>query len=57
MEIGVAGKIITKNTKGSMSQQYPYSTRLEQNIGAIIHIYWARSILLLFYDNQSNESE
>ena len=58
MEIGVAEPIFThKNIKGSMVQQYPYPKRWEQNSVAIIHIYGARAILLLFYDNQETESE
>ena len=40
MEICVAGPILThKNTKGSMEKRYPYSTRLEENILAILH-FW-----------------
>ena len=38
MEIGVDGKIFThKKIKGSMGQQYPYSTRWENTIVPIIH--------------------
>ena len=40
-----------------MIQRYLYSTRWEKNVVAIIHIYGARSIFLLFYDNQATESE
>ena len=54
----VAGPIFTnKNIKGYMGQQYPYSTRWEQNIVAIIHIYWGRVISLLLCDHQETESE
>ena len=35
-----------------MGQQYTYSTRWEKNIVAIIHIYGATDIFLLFYDHQ-----
>ena len=53
MEIGVAGPIFThKKSKGSMGQLYSYYTIREKNIVSIIHIYGARSILILFYDNQ-----
>ena len=40
-----------------MAQLYPYSTIWEKNIVSIINIYGSRSIFLLFYDNQDNESE
>ena len=40
-----------------MGQQYSYSTMREENIVAIIHIYRARAIILLFGDNQDTESE
>ena len=40
-----------------MGQQYTYSTRWEQNIMAIIHIYVPKAIFLLFYDNQDTEYE
>ena len=46
-------KILTnKYTNDSMGKQYLYSTRWEQNVVANIHIYVARAIFLLFYDNQ-----
>ena len=58
IEIDISGPIFThKNTKGSMGQWYPYSTILEQNIVAIIHIYGARAISPLFCDNQDTEYE
>ena len=58
MEIGVAEPIFThKNIKGSMVQQNRYSTRWEQNIVVVLHIYGALSISLLFCDHQDTESE
>ena len=55
---GVDGWIFThKNIKGSMGQQYQYSTRREQNIVVILHIYGALYIYLLFYYHQDTESE
>ena len=57
IERGVAGPITTrKNIKGSMGQRYQFSTRWEQNIVATIHIYRAKAIFLLIYDNQDTES-
>ena len=57
IEIGVAGPIFTNwNIKGSVGQLYPYSTTLEKNIVGIIHVYSARSIYLLFYDNPDTKS-
>ena len=54
----VARKIFThKNIKGYIGQKYQYSTRWEQNIVSIIHIYGARYIYLLFCDYQDTESE
>ena len=35
-----------------MGLQYPYSAVWVKNIVVVIHIYWSRSSLLLFYDNQ-----
>ena len=46
-----------KYIKGSMGQWYPYSKKWEKNVVAIIHIYEARGILLLFYDDQDTASE
>ena len=40
-----------------MSQLYKYSTRWEKNIVAVIYIYGARAIFLLFYDKQDTEYE
>ena len=58
VENGVSGWIFThKNIKGSMVQQNRYSTRWEQNIVVVLHIYGALSISLLFYDHQDTESE
>ena len=58
MEIGVSGSIfINKNIKIYVGQGYPYSMRWQQNIVAIIHIYGARDIFLLFYNNQDTEYE
>ena len=52
MEIGVSGPIFTYlNIKGSMGQRYAYSTKWEKNVLAIIYIYGARAIFLLFCDN------
>ena len=49
MEIGVYGPTSAHiNIKGSMGQKYPYSTRWEQNIVAIPHIYGARAISYYF---------
>ena len=39
-----------------MGQQYPYSTRWKKNIVAILHIYGARAIFLVFFDHQETES-
>ena len=44
-----------KYLKGSMGQQYPHFTRWEKNIVEILHIYGARAVLLLFYNNQDTE--
>ena len=57
IEMGVAGPIFTKKTKGYMGQQYSYSTRWEKNIVAIIHIYVDRAIFPLFYYHQDTESK
>ena len=58
MEIGVAGPILTqKNINGSIGQQYSYSTIWEKNIVAIIRIYGARAIFLLFCYHQDTESK
>ena len=46
-----------KNTKGSIGQRYPYSTRKEINIVYIIYIYRARAIFLIFCVHQDTESE
>ena len=40
-----------------MGQQYPYSTRWEQNIVVVISIYVALGMFLLICDRQDNESE
>ena len=40
-----------------MVQRYPYSTRWEKSIVAIIHIYRALAIFLLFCDHQDTYSE
>ena len=40
-----------------MGLQYTYTTRREQHIVAILHIYVARDIILLFCDHQDTESE
>ena len=40
-----------------MGQRYSYSTEWEKNTVAIIHIYGARSIFLLFYDDQDTASD
>ena len=39
-----------------MGQQYLYSTRWGHNIVAIIHIYVARAVSLLFSDHQDTDS-
>ena len=58
MEICVVGPIFThKNIKGYVGEWYTYSIIWEQNILAIIHIYGARDIFLLFCDNQDTEYE
>ena len=58
MEIGVYRPILIQNkSRGSMGQQYPYSTRQDKNSVVILHIYGARAIILLFCDNQENKSE
>ena len=46
-----------KALKCSVGQQYPYSTRWEQNIVSILHIYGARAILLIFCDCQETGLE
>ena len=43
--------------KGSMGQLYPHSTKWEKYIVVILHIYGAKAILILFYDDQYTESE
>ena len=49
MEISVYGKIFThKNTKRSMVNQYPYSTRWEGNSVSILNIYVDKSIFYYF---------
>ena len=40
-----------------MGQWYTYSTKWEKYIVEILHIYGARAIFLLFYDDQDTESE
>ena len=56
MEIGVYGPTSAHiNIKGSMGQKYPYSTRWEQNIVAILHIYGARKFFRLFCYHQDTE--
>ena len=40
-----------------MGQQYTYSTRWEQNIVAIPHIYGALVIIILFCYHPDTESE
>ena len=58
IEIGVSGPICSqKNFRVTMGQQYPYSTRWDQNIVSINHIYGARDISLLFCDHQDTEFE
>ena len=58
MKIGADGPISThKNTKVCFVQQYPYPTRWEKNILAIIYSYGARAIFPLFYNNQDTEYE
>ena len=50
--IGVPGPIfIQKNTKGYIGQWYPYFTRRKGKIVAILHIYGALDIILLFSDH------
>ena len=50
--IDVSGPILThKNIKASMGQQYIYHTIWEK-IVAILHIYGARAVFLLFGDHQ-----
>ena len=46
-----------KNIKGSMGQQYPYSTKLMENIVVILCIYGGRDVLLLLCDDQDTKSE
>ena len=58
MEVGVVGMILTqKNIKGSMGQQYPYSTIREKTIVIILNIYGDRAILLLFCVHHDTTSE
>ena len=58
MEISISKLIFThKNIKVSMGQQYPYPTRQEQNAVAILRIYGAIHIFLLFFDHQDTEFE
>ena len=45
------------NRKDYMGQWYQHSTRWEQYIVAVIHIYWARSLSLLLCDPQATETE
>ena len=40
-----------KYIKGFMGQWYPHYFKWEENIVVILHIYGARTILLLFYDD------
>ena len=40
-----------------MGRLYSQSTNWEKTIGVIIHIYGARAIFLLFYDDQDTEKE
>ena len=46
-----------KIPKGSVGQQYPYSTRSERTIMSILHIYGALDIILLFCDKQDTETQ
>ena len=40
-----------------MGQRYPYSKRREKNIVVVLHIYEARAIFLLFFDNKDIKYE
>ena len=40
-----------------MGKLYPYSTRCDQNIMEIFHIYGSLAIFLLICNNQDTESE
>ena len=58
IENSVSGPIFTqKNTKFSKWPGYSSSTILEKIFVAILHIYEAKIILLLFCDHQCTESE
>ena len=46
-----------KYIKDSMRQLYPYSTKREENIVAILHIDGAKAIFLLFYDDRDTGSK
>ena len=43
--------------KDSMGKWYSYTVEWEKNTVVILHIYGARGIFLLFYDDQDTESE
>ena len=54
----VAGTIFTHpNIRCPIGKRYAYSTRWWKNILAIVHIYGAWAISLLFCDHQDTESE
>ena len=58
MEIDEAGPIFAqKPIKDYMGERYLYPIVWEQNIVAIVHIYGARAVLLLFLDYRYTESE
>ena len=40
-----------------MGQWYSYSTKCEKNTVAILHVYGARGIFLLFYNDQDTAYE
>ena len=40
-----------------MRQWYQYCKKWEENIVVILHIYGAKDIFLLFYDDLDNKSE
>ena len=46
-----------KYIKGYILLLYPYVTEWEKGSTEIIHIFGARAIFLLFYDNQDTENE
>ena len=45
-----------KYIKEPMRQWYPYSTKWEENIVVILHVYVSRAIFLLFYYDQDTGS-